>query len=111
MLDKFLSALHSRLFNFILLPIIIVILFVSLVHWGDIATRGLIIAQFIPLAGLAYLISKGIIGKVNLESILNTALEDNLPAAIVYLAIVFARIIIFFSLAIAYAIALHNPAG
>ena len=111
MLTNILSFLHSRLFNFVIFPIAIVCLYLGLVQWGDLATRSLILLQFIPLVALAYVISKALLGKTDLRTVLDSAMEENLSASFVYVAIVFARVCIFFTLALAYVIALHSSAG
>ena len=111
MFNKFITSLHSRTFNFAVLPFLVICLFLSLVHWGDIATRALIVMQYVPLAGLAYLISKGLGGKVSSEDAYDAAMKNNTGAGLVYIGIMIMRTLIFFTLCLAFAISLNGNAG
>lgn len=100
------AFLHSRIFQFVLLPAVIVYWFIQTDPSGgaDTMMRAQLWGQALIITGVAYAIGKAMLGKASSETLYEKAIEGNTAAGIAYLGICLLRGSILGSLLVFFAL-------
>lgn len=105
-MQKFLSVIGSRWFQFALIPFIVLVWFVVTDPSGgaDTALRVQLWAQALLVTGLAYLIAKAMLGKASSEALYEKALNnDSFGAGVAYMGICLLRALVLIGLLLFFA--------
>ena len=96
-MDKFLS---SRLFQFFLVPLLVLCWFMwtDPSNGADTLLRIQMWVQAFAITGFAYMIAKSLLGKASSQELYEKASAGNTAAAIAYLGVCLLRAIVFFGL-------------
>ena len=105
-MQKFLSVIGSRWFQFALIPFVVLVWFVVTDPSGgaDTALRVQLWAQALLVTGLAYLIAKAMLGKASSEQLYEKALLDgSVGAGVAYMGICLLRALVLIGLLLFFA--------
>lgn len=102
-MDKFLS---SRLFQFFLVPLLVLCWFVWTDPSGgaDTLLRIQMWVQAFAITGFAYMIAKSLLGKASSQDLYEQVMKGSHAAAISYLGVCLLRAIVFFGLLLFFAL-------
>lgn len=104
-MEKLIRTLGSRRFQFLALPLAILAWFLATdpSHGQDTLLRVQLWAQALLVTGLAYLVSKAILGASSSEALYNRALDGNTAAGIAYLGVCLLRALVLLGLLLFFA--------
>lgn len=105
-MEKVLKVVGSRWFQFVLIPVLVLIWFIGTDPSGgaDTALRVQLWAQALLVTGLAYLIAKAMLGRASSEALYDKALlESNTAAGVAYLGICLLRALVLIGLLLFFA--------
>jgi hypothetical protein len=108
---KTLDFLHSRLFNFFLLPFLVGIIYAFVAGAADLQLRLLIISQMFFINMVAFFLAKAITAGVSSEATYNEAMKGNAGAGLAYTAIMIVRVSIYFTMIYGYAALINSQGG
>lgn len=99
-MKKFCDILGSRWFQFTVIPLATLIWFfvTDPSHGSDTLLRIQLWAQALLIIGMAYLISKAMLGRASSEALYDQAVANNIAAGIAYTGICLLRAIVLFGL-------------
>ena len=91
---------HSRFFQFVLLPVLVLAWFWTTdpSHGADTLMRLQLWAQALLVTGLAYLIAKALLGRASSEDLYKKSLEGNHAAGVAYLGVCLLRALVLLGL-------------
>lgn len=100
-----LKLLHSRLFQFAILPIAIALWFVLTDPSGgaDTILRAQLFGQALLVTGIAYAVAKALLGNASSEALYEASLTGNLAAGLAYIGLCLVRVGVLVGLLIFYA--------
>ena len=99
------NFLHSRTFQFAVLPALVLIWFVwtDPSHGADTLLRVQLWAQAVLVVGIAYLAAKALLGKASSEALYEQALRGNWGAGVAYLGVCLLRAVVLLGLLLFFA--------
>lgn len=104
-MNKLATLLHSRLFNFVLLPLLVLAWFVITdpSHGADTVMRLQLWAQALLVTGLAYTIAKALLGSASSEELYIRCLGGNQACGLAYLGMCLLRALVLIGLLVFFA--------
>ena len=104
-MEKIISVLNSRWFQFVIIPVAVFVWFVVTdpSNGADTMMRVQMWAQALLVTGLAYLIAKAMLGKASSEALYEKSIEGVTSAGIAYLGVCLMRVLVLFSLLMFFA--------
>jgi hypothetical protein len=99
-MQKFLSVVGSRWFQFALIPLLVLVWFIWTDPSGgaDTMLRVQLWAQALLVTGLAYLIAKAMLGRASSEDLYEQSIMGNYAAGIAYLGVCLLRALVLMGL-------------
>ena len=100
MLNTIAKFFGSRWFQFVLLPVVVVVWFFATdpSHGADTQLRLQLWAQAVVVTGFSYLIAKSLLGSASSQQLYDEVLKNNTAAGIAYVGVCLVRALVLFAL-------------